>query len=148
MVARLQDDCEKLAKIVTVARMTSRGIGTAAERNPASESDRAALLEPPSAGGFQRPVKRIFGAHAQPRETEQTRPLDNHGLLQLQQTQMERQDSQLTQLTTILLRQKQLGLAINQEISEQNELLDDLTGEVDRVGGKLTNAKKQLNRLG
>lgn len=150
MVGRLQDDCEKLAKMVTVARMTSRGIGTSAERNPASESDRAALMElPPSAaGGFQRPVKRVFGAHAQPRETEQTRPLDNGGLMQLHQTHMDQQDTQLAQLTTILLRQKQLGLAINQEIVEQNELLEDLTNEVDRVGGKLTGAKKQLNRLG
>lgn len=148
MVARLRDDCEKLAKMVTVARLTSRGLGTAAERNPASESDRAALLEPPnsaSSSAFKRPVTRVFGA---PKETEHTRPLDNTGLVQLQQSQMDQQDAQLAQLSTILQRQKQLGVAIGQEIAEQINDLDDLTNEVDRVGGKLSKEKRQLNRLG
>lgn len=148
MVARLWDDCQKLGKMVTVARLTSRGLGSSAERNPASESDRAALLESPtSSTGFQRPVKRIFGASAQPQETAQTRPLDEQGLLQLQQTQIDHQDTQLAQLTTILQRQKQLGLAIGQEVSEHIELLNGLTEEVDRVGGKLTSANTQMNRL-
>ncbi|KAI0374229.1 syntaxin [Pilatotrama ljubarskyi] len=130
MVARLRDDCEKLAKIVTVARMTTRGIGSAAERNPASETDRDALMGSSSGmpGGFSRPVARVFGQAAQPRETEQTRPLDDHGLLQLQQVQIDQQDMQLAELTTILQRQKQLGLAIHQEVAEQNEELDHLSG--------------------
>lgn len=68
--------------------------------------------------------------------------------MQLGQTQMEQQDQQLAHLSTILQRQKHLGLAIGSEIAEQNELLDDLTSDVDRVGNKLTSAKKQLNRLG
>lgn len=146
MVARLRDDCEKLAKMVTVARLTSRGLGTASERNPASESDRAALLEQPTnTGTFKRPITRVFGA---PKETEQTRPLDDHGLVQLQHSKMDQQDAELAQLSTILSRQKQLGLAIGQEIAEQNNELDALTGEVDLVGGKLSGAKRQLNRLG
>ncbi len=152
MVARLRDDCEKLAKIVTVARMSARGIGSAAERNPAPAGDRDALLGSTSgsnmSGGFNRPIARVFGQAAQPRETEETRPLDDHGLVQLQQNHMEQQDAQLAQLSTILQRQKQLGLAINQEIREQIEDLDALTTEVDNVGGKLTSAKRQLNRLG
>ena len=68
--------------------------------------------------------------------------------MQLQQAKMDQQDSQVAQLSAILLRQKQLGLAIHQEISEQNDMLDGLTNEVDYVGGKLTSAKRQLNRLG
>ncbi|KAH9898461.1 syntaxin [Cubamyces lactineus] len=150
MVARLRDDCEKLAKIVTVSRMTTRGIGSAAERNPASATDRDALMSSSSGmpGGFNRPVARVFGQAAPPRETEQTRPLDDHGLLQLQQTQINQQDTQLAQLTAILQRQKQLGLAIHEEVSQQIEELDHLNNEVDRAGGKLTNAKRQLNRLG
>ena len=152
MVGRLRDDCEKLAKMVTVARMTSRGIGSAAERNPATESDRATLFDQPrsSGGGFQRPVARVFGGggSGKPKETDETRPLDNQGLVQLQQTQMDRQDAQLSQLSATLQRQKHLGLAIGEEISLQNEMLDGLTDEVDRVGGKLTKAKKQMNRLG
>ncbi|KAK7694583.1 hypothetical protein QCA50_001769 [Cerrena zonata] len=148
MSARLRDDCERLAKMVTVARLTQRGLGSSAERNPASESDRAALLQPPSSSAFGRPSGRAFGTAAQPKETDQTRPLDNHGLMQLQQVQMDQQDSQVSQLTSHILRLKHLGLAINQELEEQNEMLDDLDNEVDRVGGKLVNAKKQMNRLG
>lgn len=149
MVGRLRDECAKLARVVTVARLTSRGVGAPAERDPAAEADRAALLSSPSgqpAAGFQRPITRVFGG--QPKETEQTRPLDDQGLVQLQQTQMDHQDAQLSQLSAILHRQKQLGVAIGQEIEVQNEMLDDLTGEVDRVGGKLKGAKTQMNRLG
>ncbi|KAH9946672.1 syntaxin [Amylocystis lapponica] len=148
MAARLRDDCEKLAKMVTVARLTSRGLGSSAERNPAAASDRAALLETSSQSSFARPVTRVFGAAAKPQETEQTRPLDDHGLFQLQETQMAQQDQQLAALTTILHRQKQLGVAIGNEIAEQDDMLDDLTTGVDNVGRKLTNAKKQMNRLG
>ncbi|KAI0963496.1 hypothetical protein AcW1_000558 [Taiwanofungus camphoratus] len=150
MAARLRDDCEKLAKMVTVARLTQRGLGSSAERNPAAASDRAALLESSSSSAFNRPiaVTRVFGQPVQPQETEQTRPLDDHGLFQLQGAQMQQQDQQLAQLTTVLQRQKHLGLAINQEIAEQSEMLDDLTTDVDRTGRKLTSAKKQMNRLG
>ncbi|KAI0815197.1 Phox-like protein [Irpex lacteus] len=150
MVGRLRDECATLSKMVTVARLTSRGLGSASERNPAPESDRAALLgsaeSSTGAGGnqFRRPVTRVFG---KPKETEKTRPLDDTGLVQLQQSQMDQQDAQLAQLSTILSRQKQLGLAIGQEITEQTEMLDDLTNEVDRVGGKLSGAKRQLNRI-
>lgn len=76
-----------------------------------------------------------------------TRPLDNVGLVGLQQVQIQQQDNQLSQLTTILQRQKQLGEAIGSEIAYQIEMLDDLSNEVDRVGGKLTATNKQLNRL-
>ncbi|EJF66643.1 Phox-like protein [Dichomitus squalens LYAD-421 SS1] len=153
MVARLRDDCEKLAKIVTAARTTSRGMGSAAERNPALETDREALLGPSGGGsgmpgGFNRPVARVFGQKAQPVETEETHPLDDQGLLQLHQTKIDQQDAQLAQLSTILQRQKGIGLAIHQEINEQNEMLDGLTSDVDHVGAKLTKAKREMNKLG
>ena len=105
-------------------------------------------MQAPSSSAFGRPSGRAFGTAAQPKETDQTRPLDNHGLVQLQQAKVDQQDAQVSQLTSNLLRLKHLGLAINQELEEQNEMLDDLNNEVDRVGGKLVNAKKQMNRLG
>ncbi|KAF8445998.1 Phox homologous domain-containing protein [Boletus edulis BED1] len=150
MVARLQDDCEKLGKMVTIARQVSR-VGAPAPSPTANfthialapESDRAALL------GGSKPVTRVFGmASKTPQETDVTRPLDDHGLLGLQQTQLERQDAQLSQLTSILQRQRHLGEAINGELVMQNEILDNLNNEVDLVGTKLSSAKKQLNRLG
>ena len=149
MVARLQDDCEKLAKMLTVARHAPRGLGSAAERSSSSstaaDSDRAALF---SGASLSKPIARVFGAPQTPKETEQTRPLDNQGLLQLQQASMDQQDTQLAQLTAILQRQKQLGVAINNELAQHMELLEGLSDDMDRAGGKLTAAKKQLNRLG
>ncbi|KAG5648041.1 hypothetical protein DXG03_007076 [Asterophora parasitica] len=145
MVARLRDDHEKLTRMVTVARQASRAPpGESGYANAPPESDREALLGTNSL----KPVTRVFGAKQPPQETEQTRPLDDHGILGLQQVQIQQQDEQLSQLTSILQRQKQLGLAIHNEIGSQIELLDDLSNEVDRVGGKLTTANRQLNRLG
>lgn len=148
MVARLQDDCEKLSKVVTIARQTSsaRGVtaGNSAALNPASETDREALL---GSGALSKPARRVFGA-SEPQETEATRPLDNVGLYGLQQTHIQQQDQQLSVLTTILQRQRQLGEAINNEITEQIEVLDTLSSEVDQVSGKLHRANRQLNRLG
>ncbi|KAG2366593.1 hypothetical protein BDR07DRAFT_1395872 [Suillus spraguei] len=146
MVARLQDDCEKLGKMVTVTRQASRLAATPSSGGftnvtVAPESDRAALLS------LSKPVTRVFGAK-KPQETEMTRPLDDQGLVQLQNTQLEQQDGQLATLTHILQRQRHLGEAIGAELAVHNELLDELNNDVDRVGGKLISAKKQLNRLG
>lgn len=146
MVARLRDDHEKLTRMVTVARQSSRAVGAGSSTsasNVAPNSDREALL----GTNMFKPITRVFGA-GQPRETEQTRPLDDHGLVGLQQAQIQQQDEQLSQITTILQRQKQLGEAIGSEIAYQIEMLDGLSNDVDRVGGKLTTTNRQLNRLG
>ncbi|KAI9508771.1 syntaxin [Russula earlei] len=154
MVARLQDDCEKVAGMLAVARQTSRGLGSPARRDAVADSDRAALFG--SAGGGDgalpgepsKPIARVFGVPQPPKETAETRPLDDHGVSLQQQTKMDQQDVQLADLTAILQRQKQLGSAIHSELALHNELLDGLSNDVDRVGGKLTAAKKQLNKLG
>ncbi|KAJ8496110.1 hypothetical protein ONZ45_g12580 [Pleurotus djamor] len=148
MVSRLQDECEKLGKMVSIAKMSNRlatsSIGGSAALNPAPQSEREALL---GSTASTRPFSRVFGAKQPAQETEQTRPLDDHGVLQLQQTQIQEQDQHLSALTTILQRQRHLGEAIGNEISLQNEMLDDLNNEVDRVGGKMSAANKQMNRL-
>ena len=144
MVVRLRDDCDKLTKMVTVARQTSRELGRTLERNPAPESDRDALLGN-GLTTFSKPG-RVLGAPP-PQETEETRPLDDPGLLQLQQAKIDDQDANLSQLSAILQRQMHLGLAIDSEIKQQIEMLDQLDNDVDRFGGKLTTAKKQMNRL-
>lgn len=152
MVARLQDDCEKLAKMLTVgSRHQTSASSASAARN--TSSDRAALFGSGGGGGAQpsvssKPIARVFGVPQPPKETEETRPLDDHGLLQLQQAKMDQQDAQLSQLTAILQRQKHLGNAINSELAQHIELLDGLHNDTERVAGKLTAAKKQLNRLG
>jgi regulator of vacuolar morphogenesis len=156
MAGRLQDDCEKLAKMLTVAsrQQSSSSSSSAAARNVTAGSDRAALFRSGSGGGggqpavSSKPIARVFGVPQPPKETEETRPLDDHGLLQLQQAKMDQQDAQVSQLTTILQRQRQLGTAINNELAQHVELLDGLHNDMERVGGKLTGAKKQINRLG
>ena len=64
-----------------------------------------------SSAGGQRP-RRVFGAE----ETEQTRMLDNQGVMQLQKQQVEVQDQALDQLLGILTKQKQIASAIGNEL--------------------------------
>ena len=68
--------------------------------------------------------------------------------MQLQQTKMDDQDGQLEELSKILRRQKDMGDEIHREIGEQTEMLEDIEGEVGRVGGKMARAKRQMNKLG
>lgn len=155
MVARLQDDCEKLSRMAVVARRAasapgpSYGVGVgAASRNPASETTRIELLGPEAAAASAKPVTRTFGASKKPpQETDATRPLDDHGVFQLQNQQMQQQDDQLTQLAAILQRQRHLGVAISEEIALQNPMLDELANEVDGVQGKIKKADKMTKRL-
>lgn len=136
MVLRLQDECERLGKVVTVARQTSSSTAVVA-------SDREALL------GSAKPVTRVFGAALkEPRETEVTRVMDDRGVLEFQKVQMEEQDQYASKLTAVLQRQRHLGEAIGEEVRLHNEMLDGLSGEVDRVANKFSREKKQLNRLG
>lgn len=141
MVARLQDECNSLGKMVVAARQPN-ALATAGRGSEGSDPNRVALL----GGTSSRPVARVFGKKAV-EETDQTRPLDDSGLVQLQQVQMDQQDQQLNQLSALLHRQKHLGLAISSEIEQQNELLDELAGDIDRTSGKLSGANKQMRKL-
>jgi regulator of vacuolar morphogenesis len=80
-------------------------------------------------------------------ETPETRPLDNEGVMQLQQQYMDDQDTKLEALTAALRRQRHLGELINQELALQEEVLDQLETGTDRVQGKIKDANKQLKRL-
>jgi regulator of vacuolar morphogenesis len=89
---------------------------------------------------------RVFGK--KPEETDETRPLDDRGVLQLQQTKMEGQDDQLKELSKILQRQRGMGEEIHREIGEQTAMLEDIEHGVDKVGGKMARAKRNMNKLG
>lgn len=95
-----------------------------------------------------RSAGRVFGRRASPpKETAQTRPLDDRGLVQLQVSQMARQDEQLGALSGMLRTQRKMGEDIAQEVALQNEMLEGLDADVSRVGGKMTRAKRDLNKL-
>jgi hypothetical protein len=71
------------------------------------------------AGGRRTPRSgRVLG-----KETERTRELDNEGVLLLQAQTMQDQDTSVEQLMKIVARQKELGIAIHEELEVQNEML-------------------------
>lgn len=121
-------------------RMAEAGY-RAPRETTATPSAPDSLWAPPE----HKPARRAFGAAAA--ETSETRPLDDRGLVQLQHDTMKQQDDQLGVLTGLLSRQRAMGEEIATEIGQQNELLDQLEGNVDRVGGKMARAKRDMNRL-
>lgn len=90
----------------------------------ASMQDKDALM----AGAKTGPTTgRVLG-----KETDKTRALDNQGVLQLQKQVMQDQDLNLEELRKIVTRQRELGVAINEELEIQSELLDLADEDVDR----------------
>lgn len=81
------------------------------------------------------------------KETERTRELDNEGVLKLQQQIMKEQDMDVEDLTKVVRRMKDMGIAINDELVEQSQLLDMLDQDVDRVTGKVQIAKKRISKI-
>lgn len=66
------------------------------------------------------------------KETDQTRELDNQGVLQLQKQIMQDQDLNVDELRKIVARQKELGTAINEELQVQNEMLNLVDEDAER----------------
>lgn len=92
-----------------------------------TESDKQALV-----GATTSRSRRVLG-----KETDQTRELDNEGVLQLQRRTMQEQNQGVDELRKIIARQKELGVAINDELEAQNEMLaiidDDVTRSVTSI---------------
>ena len=89
---------------------------------------------------------RSLGAPLQ--ETERTRELDNAGVVQLQRQQMEEQNEDVEVLSRIVKRQKEMSLAIWDEVETQTHMLDQLGDDVDRLDGKIRVAKNRTKKLG
>jgi len=93
-------------------------------------------------GSKPKPSGRVLG-----KETAETRELDNQGVLQLQKQKMEDQDLDVEELRKIVMRQKELGIAINQELEVQNDMLRMVDEDVDRVQGKINIAKRRIGKI-
>lgn len=124
--------------------------------SPEKERDTTADPSPRYQPQRQQPTQprpgRAFGAAAaksmaMARETEQTRGMDNEGLMHYQQQIMADQDEQVEQFNAILARQKQVGIAIGDELETQNQVLDELDSDVGRTHTKLKFAKKKLGTI-
>lgn len=90
----------------------------------ASVQDKQALI-----GSSQNKPKagRVLG-----KETDLTRELDNEGVLQLQKQIIVDQDAGVEELRKIVARQKELGIAINNELEIQNAMLNIVDEDVER----------------
>ncbi|KAK4114395.1 Phox-like protein [Canariomyces notabilis] len=140
-----RDGLDKLSSSMAVGGGAAGG----SEGGVATASDRAALLGGGGGGGKQsmsRPAGRVLGGAPLP-ETERTRELDNEGMVQLQRDVMQEQDAEVEALARIVRRQKEMGLAINDEVNRQIDMLDKLNEDVDVVGRKLGVAKDRVKRL-
>ncbi|KAB8078284.1 putative SNARE complex subunit [Aspergillus leporis] len=106
----------------------------------ASVQDKEALVGSAS----RKPARsgRVLG-----KETERTRELDNQGVLQLQRQTMDEQDQSVEELLKIIRRQKELGIAINEEVEVQNALLSMANEDAERVHRKIEIGKKRIGKI-
>ena len=119
---------------------------SALDRTVAAAQEKGQLVHGPQSNGNARQSKpasgRVLG-----KETTKTKALDNAGVLQLQQQMFEEQDEDVTVLAQAVARQKELGIQIQQEIAVQEDLLDMLQEDVDRVQGKVDIGRKRVNKI-
>ncbi|KAJ6079121.1 hypothetical protein N7467_008874 [Penicillium canescens] len=120
------------------------------DRAVASIQDKEALMSTgisggdSATGGRRTPARtgRVLG-----KETEQTRELDNEGVLQLQRQMMQSQDANVDELMKIIIRQRELGTQINEELEVQNELLKLADEEADILKSKIDVGKKRIGKI-
>ncbi|KAI2621028.1 Phox homologous domain-containing protein [Xylaria nigripes] len=129
-----KEDLDKLSSIISAAAKTSN-------RGNPSASDKAALMGTAASRG----PGRVLGAPLP--ETEQTRELDNQGVLQLQRQMMQDQDQDVEALAKIIRRQREMAQAINREVEDQIGMLDHVNGQTDVVAGKLRVVKDRIKKM-
>ena len=106
---------------------------------PKASASRESLLPSPSPRS-----SRKFGLG---QETDVTRALDDQGLLSLQKSTLGQQEEMINSLSSVVSRQKEIGLAINQELTAQNRLLEDVDEGMERIGTNMGSANKRLSRI-
>lgn len=135
---RRKDIVDELSRAVQT--LTRPALPGSSSRSPSpSLFDTAAAGNATSSGR-----SRVLGAAA---ETNRTRDLDNRGLLQLQTSQMQEQEAALEHLRATISRQRELGETINEELTYQNELLDDLDANVHATNARLNQARRQVKKF-
>ncbi|KAI1362232.1 Phox homologous domain-containing protein [Xylaria arbuscula] len=130
-----REDLDKLSSTIsaTTKAATRGGAPTAA--------DKTALIGHAAAKGRGR----VLGAPLP--ETEQTRELDNEGVVQLQRQMMQDQDSDVDALAKIIRRQREMAEAIHVEVEEQTKMLDHVNTQADVLTGKVNVAKKRAGKI-
>lgn len=152
-VARVErDGLETLSASLASARSHNYGEGSSSSASSIAPvtGDKAALFGAAAASGNSGNGRafgggRVLGAPLP--ETDQTRELDNTGVVQLQKQKMADQDQDVAMLSKIVERQRMLGLAIKDEVDLHVGLLNQLGEDTDRVQGKMKVAKDRIKRL-
>jgi regulator of vacuolar morphogenesis len=151
MLDALRNERGDLSRMADVGVRTNRdGAGIAPGSTMTSGSGvmpgaSSSLWAPTGSSGLQAAPGRVFGRR--PEETDETRPLDDRGVLQSQQSKISTQDDQLKDLSKILQRQRGMGEEIHREIGEQTDMLEEIEQGVDKVGAKMGRAKRTMNKL-
>jgi syntaxin 8 len=78
---------------------------------------------------------------------EQTEDMTNTQIHEFHQNVLARQDDQLDALGQSIGRQRELTIAIGDELDEHAVLLDEVDGQMDRHQGQLDGARKRLDRF-
>jgi regulator of vacuolar morphogenesis len=139
-----REGLEKLSASLAAAGGAATGGDAAGSSSGTFTGDKAALLGGSRNGG-PRAGGRVLGAPLP--ETEQTRELDNEGVLQLQRQIMEDQDQDVEALAAIVRRQKEMGMAIREEVDRHIIYMDSMNDDADRLAGKVKVAKDRVKRL-
>ncbi|KAJ1720079.1 hypothetical protein LPJ53_005248 [Coemansia erecta] len=173
MLMRLGDERANLTRIVLGTGVTSGGSERAALLNgasPENNGDARVLGRVGNGSSYSLPgampmralasngaqqagappssrSRRVFGNSNPPQETNETRGLDSQGLLMLQNERMRDQDKVASDLTALLRRQREMGVAIGDELDLQNQMLTDLDQNLDRTGSKLAAARRHANQF-
>lgn len=124
-----KDGLDNLLSAMDTKAKLDQAVSTISSANPTARSMLNTYANSSSSSVSTQPrSSRVLG-----RETDKTRELDNKGLLQMQREEMADQDLEVEDLLKIVRRQKELGLAINQELQEQSEMLAIVDDDVDRL---------------
>jgi regulator of vacuolar morphogenesis len=141
LLASAKVEKEGLEKLALSLAIKGQNIGSSNGTAAATQRDKTTLF----GLGVTKPSGRVLGAPLP--ETNKTRELDNEGVLQLQKQMMRDQDLDVEELAKIVRRQKEMGLAIHDELELQNEMLGRLDEDVTRVNDKVNIAKKRVGKI-
>lgn len=127
-----------------VVKPTGSTLTSTSAQASASDADKRALWgDNPSTA---KPSRRVLGGPSA-QETDRTRQLDNQGVLQLQKQIMGEQEEDVLAIGKAVTRMKEMGIMINGELVVQNQMLDLLDQDADRVQGKIDVAKKRIKKI-
>jgi regulator of vacuolar morphogenesis len=138
-----RDGLENLLSAMTQKSKLDSAVASVADKDSLLASSTTGT----NTGGTATPAGRPKAGRVLGKETNETRELDNQGVVQLQKQKMADQDLDVEELRKIIQRQRELGTQIHEELEVQNDLLRMVDEDVDRVQGKIDVAKKRIGKI-